>query len=60
MAFPRAEWHASFAPSGERTMVTIVTTYEKAEDLETVLKMGMQEGFTMALHNLDEVLASVR
>lgn len=60
MAFPRAEWHASFAPSGDRTMVTIVTTYETAEDLETVLKMGMQEGFTMALNNLDEVLATLR
>lgn len=41
-------------------MVTIVTTYETAEDLETVLKMGMQEGFTMALNNLDEVLATLR
>jgi uncharacterized protein YndB with AHSA1/START domain len=60
MDFPRANWHASFAPSGERTLVTIVTTYEKKEDLEAVLTMGMQEGFTMALNNLDEVLATLQ
>lgn len=58
-AFPRAQWHASFTATGDRTMVTIVTTYDTVEDLETVLKMGMQEGLTMALNNLDELLQTL-
>jgi len=57
--FPRAMWHATFNDEGENTMVTIVTTYDSKEDLETVLKMGMKEGFTAALENLDELLLSM-
>jgi hypothetical protein len=30
--------------------------YESLADLETILEMGFEEGFTMALGNLDELL----
>lgn len=38
-------------------MVSIEIHYEKPEDLEKVIEMGFKEGFTMALGNLDELLA---
>lgn len=59
MDFPRAKWHSVFTEQDNgTTLVTIQTKYDKPEDLEQVLAMGMQEGFTAALENLDELLRS--
>jgi uncharacterized protein YndB with AHSA1/START domain len=55
--FPRTEWNNTFESSGEKTTVNIVAVYEKLEDLEKIISLGFQEGFTMAMGNLDEVLA---
>jgi uncharacterized protein YndB with AHSA1/START domain len=52
---PRATWSTTFEKQGEGTRVTVRSTYDDAEDLN--IEMGMKEGFTMALQNLDEVLA---
>lgn len=57
MDFPRAQWQSTFSEQADGvTLVTIVTKYDKPEDLEQILAMGMKEGFTAALENLDEVL----
>ncbi len=55
---PKSYWIVEFEPEGAHTMVTIKTKYESVEDLETILKMGFQEGFTAALLQLDELLKS--
>lgn len=55
--FPRSTWTNTFRESGNSTFVTIVIQYDKLEDLEKIISLGMKEGFTMALENLDEVLA---
>lgn len=54
--FPRTVWNNTFTENGETTTVTIVAQYEKLEDLEQIIAMGLQEGFTMALGNLDDYL----
>lgn len=53
---PRTTWTNSFSESNDKTLVTIVATYDKLEDLEMVIKMGFKEGFTMALQNLDQYI----
>lgn len=55
---PVSHWLVEFEPEGAHTFVTIKTKYEKAEDLEAILNMGFQEGFTTALLQLDELLKS--
>lgn len=54
---PQAKWTTQFSETGGRTTVKMVTTYTSLEDLETILIMGMKEGLTMALTNLDALLA---
>lgn len=53
---PRTKWTNKFSKSLDKTLVSIVATYENLADLEKVIEMGFKEGFTMALGNLDELL----
>jgi uncharacterized protein YndB with AHSA1/START domain len=48
----------SFAPHDGGTRVTYVATYESAEGLQKVLEMGMVEGATAAIAQIDDLLAS--
>ena len=57
---PRAPWDARFNDLGENTLVETVVTYNSLADLEAVINMGMQEGLTSALDNLDALLARVK
>ena len=57
---PRAPWDARFKDLGENTLVETVVTYNSLADLEAVINMGMQEGLTSALDNLDALLARVK
>jgi uncharacterized protein YndB with AHSA1/START domain len=54
--FPRSLWSNEFNKTGETTTVNISVKYEKLADLEKIIELGFQEGFTMALGNLDEYL----
>ncbi|HSI91095.1 MAG TPA: SRPBCC domain-containing protein [Adhaeribacter sp.] len=54
--FPRAAFKNEFRETGDTTTVSMVTKYDKLSDLEMVLNMGMQEGLTAALENLDALL----
>ena len=56
----QSRWEVSFQSKGDKTLVTCHITYNKLEDLENIIKMGFKEGFTMALGNLDEVLATLK
>ena len=56
---PRTLWTNTFTEQGsDKTLVSIVAKYDSLSDLENVIEMGFKEGFTMALGNLDEVLAT--
>lgn len=56
---PRAEWVVGFEESSNTTLVNITIKYASLSDLDTVLKMGMQEGFTMSLNQLEQLLATI-
>jgi uncharacterized protein YndB with AHSA1/START domain len=47
----------SFAPHDGGTRATYTSTYESAEALQQVLKMGIIEGATESLNQIDELLA---
>jgi uncharacterized protein YndB with AHSA1/START domain len=53
---PQAKWKIDFSELQDTTMVTIETTYDTPADLEKIMKMGFEEGFTKALENLDKLL----
>lgn len=55
--FPRSSWQNSFEELSGTTTVTCQISHSKLEDLEKYIAMGFKEGFTMALENLDQVLA---
>lgn len=42
---------------GGRTRMTSVTTFESLEQLEEMLKMGMEEGMALAMGQIDKILA---
>lgn len=53
---PRASWHVTFSDKGEHAVVHTIVTYNSLSDLETVIRMGLQEGLTATLENLDTLL----
>lgn len=57
---PQAEWHSTFEELSDTTLVQTVVTYQSLADLETVIQMGMKEGLSMALDQLEELLNSLK
>jgi uncharacterized protein YndB with AHSA1/START domain len=57
---PGAEWAVSFLDKGEETVVESVLTFKTPEDLEAVVKMGMEEGMVATWAALDEVLMTLK
>lgn len=45
-----------FSESKDGTLIEIETTFPSEEDMKKILEMGMAEGFSLAMDNLDEVL----
>lgn len=54
---PRTRWTNVFSAEGSNTLVSITLQYERLADLEKIIELGFREGFSMALGNLDELLA---
>jgi uncharacterized protein YndB with AHSA1/START domain len=59
-AMPSTHWKVSFVDKGETTLVEALLTFDSLEQLETLIKMGFREGFTMALEGLDELLQTLQ
>ena len=55
-AMPKMHWNNNFSEAAGCTIVNIDITFDKVEDMETIIAMGFQGGFTMGLNNLDEYL----
>lgn len=55
---PRAVWNTSFKDLADNTLVQTIVTYASLTDLEVVIKMGMKEGLSMCLDQLDVFLNS--
>jgi uncharacterized protein YndB with AHSA1/START domain len=56
---PTMHWKTNFKPAADgATRVEIEITFASQKDLETIVAMGFQEGFTAAHENLDRLLES--
>lgn len=55
---PRSTWENVFTQQGESTLVRIGIRFEKLADLEKIIEMGFEEGFTAGLTNLDQLLST--
>jgi uncharacterized protein YndB with AHSA1/START domain len=51
--------HVTFEPTEGGTLMTAVTRFTDVEQMQTMLGMGMQEGMTQAMGQIDAVLAPV-
>jgi uncharacterized glyoxalase superfamily protein PhnB/uncharacterized protein YndB with AHSA1/START domain len=56
--FPRSTWTNNFTATGETTTVNVQIAYDSLADLEKIISLGFKEGFTMALGNLDQYIAT--
>ena len=50
----------SFEPTDEGSRLTVVSTFDSADDLEKSIEMGMTQGYEQAIGQLDVVLADLR
>jgi uncharacterized protein YndB with AHSA1/START domain len=55
--FPSMHWFNKFSATETGTKVEVEITFATQADLEKIVEMGFQEGFTAAHGNLDELLA---
>lgn len=56
---PQMHWVNVFEDHGDTTKVVVTTTFPSVEDMRKVIEMGVEEGFSMGLNQLDEVLAKM-
>ncbi|MBC9931800.1 SRPBCC family protein [Chitinophaga qingshengii] len=57
---PRANWDVTFHDKGNNAVVETIVTYASLSDIETVIKMGMEEGMASTLEKLDELLSALQ
>lgn len=55
--FPSMTWKNEFHPTATGTKVIVEISFAKEADLEKIIEMGFEAGFTAALGNLDELFA---
>lgn len=55
---PSMHWNTKFLDNGNGTTVITTISYDTLADMKAIMAMGLQEGFSMAMENLDEVLAA--
>ncbi|WP_160715129.1 SRPBCC family protein [Chitinophaga solisilvae] len=53
---PQARWVVTFTDKGPVTLVESLISFDDLAQLEKVIEMGMGDGLTMAMQNLDELL----
>jgi uncharacterized protein YndB with AHSA1/START domain len=53
---PGAVWHIEFVDEGAKTTLHVTIQYKTEEALHKTIEMGFEQGFSMALDNLEELL----
>lgn len=56
-SFPTMHWVVKFMASNTGTRIETKLSFDNEADMQKIIQMGFQEGFTMGLNNLDELLA---
>ena len=54
--FPTMHWHCEFKETANGTNVNVDITFSSEADMQKIVDMGFEEGFTAAHGNLDELL----
>lgn len=54
---PAGETVLVFEPTADGSRVTLTSSFDSGEDLDTMLAMGMEEGYRQAFGQLDDVVA---
>jgi uncharacterized protein YndB with AHSA1/START domain len=54
--FPVMYWNTRFNAIGSETLVEVEISFDKEADMEKIIAMGFEAGFSAALNNLDELL----
>lgn len=54
---PQSAWTMNFSDRGENTLVHGIIQFPDLDQLEQTIAMGFKEGLTMAMENLDALLA---
>ena len=54
---PSTNWHNEFRDEGAATVVRTTLTFPTLADMDKILSMGFEDGFSMALNNLNELIA---
>ncbi len=57
---PSSYLNVSFRDLGENTQVETVITYKSLADIETVVKMGMEQGMQSTYERLDDLLIELK
>lgn len=57
---PQTNWETSFSERDGATMVDVKLSFDSAQDMDKMIEMGFQEGFTIALNGLDELLPTLK
>ena len=53
---PSSDWEVTFTENGDQTDLKVVLTSNSVEGLNTLIEMGMREGFDQGLNQLEELL----
>ena len=59
LELPGSDWNLNFSEQDGTTKVSISIYNESLERLEKMVEMGFQQGFTMTLNHLEELLATL-
>ncbi len=55
-ALPSSQWDLTFHEQNGTSSVSIIIKFKTLADLEKIIQMGFQEGFTMTLNYLEKLL----
>jgi len=58
-SYPQNLWETRFIDTAEKCRVEITLTFDSPTDLDTTLEMGFEEGFTMGLNQLENLLPTL-
>lgn len=54
--FSPSNWYVAMKQEGDKTIVNVTLTFQSEADLEKLVAMGFQGGFTIGLNQLEELL----
>ncbi|MES2604753.1 MAG: SRPBCC domain-containing protein [Pseudomonadota bacterium] len=54
---PSSHWLVQFTADGDATLVTTTLTFSTVTDMQTIIEMGFEAGYTDQLDRLDDLLA---